>query len=121
MTVGDDGRRWGGPAVWLALLAVLVLLASPVLSGRARAASPGAMPAAMVMGAVTHMAADASPPCHHDGAGACASACALASQLLSPSSCGPVAPAGEAGRPSYRRVEPSPDGVWPERGAPPPR
>lgn len=115
-------RTHRGPAAWLAIVAVLTLLMSPVLAGRAHAAMLVSAPTSMAMGGMAHTGKMvASAPCRHDEGAACWTACALASQLLPPTASDAIPPVGVAGRADYAVMERSVSETVSERSTPPPR
>lgn len=119
---GVEGGFRGGAAVWLAILAVLTLLLSPVLAGRAHAAMLAPASSPMAMAGMTHAGkTTASARCHHDDGAACSIACALASQLLPPSPSDALPLLGEAGSVTYASLNVSPAGAASKRSTPPPR
>lgn len=118
---GVHGARRSGPACWLAVLALLTLLMSPVLAGRAHAAMSA--PHLSTVAGMTDLdgKTGAMAPCHPEGAANCVVACSLASQLLAATSCGLDPDRSPAGRVAYAHRLLNFNEALPERSTPPPR
>lgn len=102
----------GKPGLWLALVAVLILLAPPLMAGRVRAEP---MRMAMPTAAADHV------PCRTCHDPVCASACALSAQMLTASVETAVSPRRRTTQADYSALHLQPAGLPPQPGTPPPR